>query len=128
LSFFSTVTVMSERLVAEYYLEHLRDPPDEPIPDQVASAAIKVLFDDPFEPVVHDCEVLIEVKGLVCIKQGSGYSKSDTGVLKSDSEVDGVAGLYLPDLFAELSTEDRLERSVLSVKSASSVNIERESK
>jgi hypothetical protein len=48
-------------------------------------------------PVVHDSEVFVEGKGFVRIKQEWNYSKSHTGVLKSDSEVDEVVGLYLPD-------------------------------
>jgi hypothetical protein len=78
--------------------------------------------------VVNDCEVFVEGIGFVCIKQESDNSRSDTKVLKSDSEVDEVAGLYLLDLFAELSTEDCLERPALSVKCTASLSLERESK
>jgi hypothetical protein len=52
-------------MVAKYYLEHLRDPPDKPVPDQVASAAIEAFFDDPNLPIVNEREVYVEGVGLV---------------------------------------------------------------
>jgi hypothetical protein len=84
LSIFDPVTVMSERLVAEYYLEHVRDPPEEPVPDQVALAAIEEFFDDLYLPIVNQREVYMEGVGLVRVKQKSVYSNKDTGVLKHD--------------------------------------------
>jgi hypothetical protein len=118
LSIFDPVTVMSERLVVEYYLEHLRDPPEEPVPDPVASAAIEEFFDDPYLPIVNEREVFVEGVSLVHIKQESVYSNKDTQVLKPLNDVEEVAGSYLQELFVELSTGEDKKSPILSGKRA----------
>jgi hypothetical protein len=102
--------------------------PTEPVPDQVASAAIEEFFDDPYLPIVNKREVYVEGVGLVRIKQESVYSNKDTGVLKRHSIVEEVTGLYLPELFVDLSTGEDQKSPILSGKRAASISIRPQSK